>query len=161
MSQEIRTKISDWWHLISAPETLETYKNFFVLTWKILKDTVILLGFLVLYVFVLADWVWSKGNNLGQEFKQWRAQIDTEPDGQWMAEAVKALTQSTKHLIEQTMSSAKAQLGVETGEGTSAPSTSLAAAPAPAATPSSSSSCYSGSSCCPGSGCECPASRGR
>ena len=134
MSQEIRTKLSDWWQLISAQETIETFTKFFVLTWKILKDTIILMGFLILFVFVYAGLVWGKGTQLGQTFKQWRAQVDAEPDSQWVAEAGKAAWESTKALAGEAFDKAKAQLGMEV-VGPSASSASPAARPQVAAQP--------------------------
>lgn len=134
MSQEIRTKLSDWWQLISAQETLETFTKFFVLTWKILKDTIILIGFLILFVFVYAGLVWDKGTQLGQTFKQWRAQVDAEPDSQWVAEAGKALWESTKTLAGEAFDKAKAQLGME-AVGSSAPSVAPVPQPQVAAQP--------------------------
>jgi hypothetical protein len=134
MSQEIRTKLSDWWQLISAQETIETFTKFFVLTWKILKDTIILMGFLILFVFVYAGLVWDKGTQLGQTFKQWRAQVDAEPDSQWVAEVGKAAWESTKALAGEALNKAKAQLGME-AVGPSASSAAPASRPQVAAQP--------------------------
>ena len=126
MSQEIRTKISDWWQLISAQETIDTYTKFLVLTWKIIKDTAILLGFLILFVFVYTGLAWTQAGQLKQNFKSWREQVNTDADSQWFAEAGKAFWQSTKTLTGDALNSARTQLGMEPVAQESVPSTPVA-----------------------------------
>jgi hypothetical protein len=138
----IRVQAAKFWQLLTAPDTLESYKKVGLLTWDILKEAGLLVWLVVCLVLVAFEWLWRTAFGAGQNFRDWINQLEGTGD-RAASEAGRALLSASVNSLSYTITQAKTQLGIpltaqpEPELATTPPPPAPASSPAPAAVPKS------------------------
>ncbi len=112
MSNPIKDKATDWWKLISSKETADSYKNFFKLTWTILKETALMIWLLLCFVLVSIGWVWNNSSKVSESVSELRSKVDQKPDGNVMAEAAVRFWEASQTGASNALATARKQLNL-------------------------------------------------
>lgn len=126
MSNPIQEKATEWWQLISGEETAEAYKNFFKLTWKILKETVLLLWLLLCFVLVAIGWVWNNSSKVTESVSELRGRASQNENGNLMADAAVKLWEASQTGASNAVAKARKRLDLPEIENTAQKKTPVA-----------------------------------
>lgn len=107
----IRVQAAKFWQLLTAPDTLESYKKVGSLTWDILKEAGLLVWLVICLVLVAFEWLWKTAFGAGQNFRDWVNQLEGTGD-RAASEAGRAFLSATKNTLGYTLTQAKTQLGI-------------------------------------------------
>ena len=112
MSQQISSQANKFWQLLTAPGTLDTYRQAVNLTWSILKEAALLIWLVLCLVLVLGDWFWEKSVGLGRQTRMWVSGLQTVNTDQMASSAGKAIVSAGKNSLTYTIAQAREQLGL-------------------------------------------------
>lgn len=112
MSQQISSQANKFWQLLTAPSTLDTYRQAINLTWSILKEAILLIWLVICLVLVLGDWFWEKSVGLGRQTRIWVNGLQTVNTDQMASNAGKAIVSAGKNSLTYTLAQAREQLGL-------------------------------------------------
>lgn len=112
MSNQISSQASKLWQTLSAPTTVDTYRNTITLTWQILKETAILIWLVLCLVLVFFDWIGTVAVLTGRNLRSWFASIQETETDQIASDTGKALIEASKNSISYAISTARTQLGL-------------------------------------------------
>jgi hypothetical protein len=107
----IQIQAAKLWQLLSAPDTFASYKKAALMTWDILRETLILLWLVVCLVLVVAEWFWSTSIKAGRGVRSWFNNLEGTDTNQLASETGKALLLVGKNSVDYTLSQARVQLG--------------------------------------------------
>ncbi len=103
------------WNNLSNPNTAKIYQQALVKTWKLLKETAILLLMLLLLVVVFVLWVWHIGFSVGWRFRQWMESPNKEPE-KFVDNTIKSLANSFAQVFNWVKGFVEEKLGLELPE---------------------------------------------
>ncbi len=66
--QAIQDHATELWNTLSEKDTAITYKQFLIISWKLLVQTITLIFSLLMLLVAIIIWLWSIGFQLGQYF---------------------------------------------------------------------------------------------
>jgi hypothetical protein len=112
MSNPIKDKATEWWQLISDKETADSYKSFFQLTWKILKETALLVWLLLCFVLVSVGWVWNNSSKVTESVSDLRTKVDQKSDGNMISEAAVKFWEASQTTASNALANARKQLNL-------------------------------------------------
>jgi hypothetical protein len=112
MSNPIQDKATEWWQLISDKETADSYKSFFQLTWKILKETALLVWLLLCFVLVSVGWVWHNSSKVTESVSDLRTKVDQKSDSNMLSEAAVKFWEASQTTVSNALATARKQLNL-------------------------------------------------
>jgi uncharacterized membrane protein YdfJ with MMPL/SSD domain len=113
MNQQISSQASKLWQTLSAPHTVENYKQALAVTWNILKEAGVLIWLVFCLFLVAIDWFWTFSINAGRNFRTWINSFDNESDSSQIASQVgKNLLGSSSAAMQYAVTQARQQLGL-------------------------------------------------
>lgn len=110
-SNPIKEKATEWWQLISKKETADSFKDFFSLTWNILKETALLVWLLLCSVLVAIGWVWDNSSKVSESVSDLQSKAK-QPDGNMAAEAATKLWTASQTSAANALATARKQLNL-------------------------------------------------
>jgi hypothetical protein len=135
MSKQISSQATKVWQLLSAQDTLATYRQTLGLTGQILKEIASLLWLVLCLGLVAFDWLWNNSSTAWKNIQSWFSNFDTNNTEKMASEMGQAITSFGKNTLSYTLSQARDQLGLpqkETVPSNHTPATSgSVSSPAP------------------------------
>ncbi|OLP17288.1 hypothetical protein BST81_15840 [Leptolyngbya sp. 'hensonii'] len=113
MENRIQPQIAKVWQSLTDPSVLDTYRQTVAVTWKLLKELVLLVWLLLCLVLVLGDWFWANSILAGRNFRDWlnsRKEVDSQ---ELASNAGKALLNAGVSSVFSIMATARNQVGLE------------------------------------------------
>jgi hypothetical protein len=113
--EKIKTQAGKVSELIFAADTGATYQKTLILTWKILRETGLLLWLILCLVFVGGEWFWKTSIRLGHKTRNWYEELQTptveesKSATEMGQSALNALSSGAETLLYK----AKKQLGID------------------------------------------------
>ncbi|MGB7413948.1 MAG: hypothetical protein WA902_07045 [Thermosynechococcaceae cyanobacterium] len=126
MSNPIQDKATEWWQLISGEETAESYKNFFKLTWKILKETALLLWLMLCFVLVAIGWVWNNSSKVTETVSELKGRANQNENSNLMADTAVKLWEASQSGAANAVAKARKRLDLPEIERTTQKKTPVA-----------------------------------
>lgn len=141
-----KEQFDKWWGLVTAKETWDLIKEFFLLLWEIGKETFLMIGYIIFLVVAVIGWLSDRVEDISSSVKSFQDKAGETEDGNLVSEAGKSLWLATKQGADKTLQTARATLDIKVPEKktkepvaakptSKPPASSQAASPAPAATP--------------------------
>lgn len=112
MSEQLSKQASELWNTISAPQTAETYKNTFTLTWQILKRLGLTVWLALCLIIVAADWIADTAIRSGKTVRLWLENLQNQDSEKLAAVTGEQLVSLSKQSLFQTVANARKQLGL-------------------------------------------------
>jgi hypothetical protein len=106
-------QLAKWWGLVSTKETWDSFKQFFILVWQIIKETGILVYLFILGGLVSIGWVVDRSTELTETVKSLQTQANKTEEGNLLSEAGKSLWVATKKGAENALATARTTLNIE------------------------------------------------
>ena len=101
------------WGLLTSSDTYGAYRSAIVVTWNILKESLLLFWLLFCLLLVLIDWLWSNGRALITSIINWFSAIGEPSSANTIAsEASKSIAAVSKTGLQGLFSQARTQLGL-------------------------------------------------
>lgn len=136
-----KEQFDKWWSLVTAKETWDQFKQFFLLLWEIGKETFLMIGYVLFLVVAAIGWLGDRVDDISDSVKSFQNKASETEDGNLVAEAGKSLLLATKKGADKTLETARTTLDIKVPEKktkepvAAKPASKPAAAPAPASAP--------------------------
>lgn len=133
-----KEQFDKWWSLVTAKETWDQFKQFFLLLWEIGKETFLMIGYIIFLVVAAIGWLGDRVDDISDSMQSFQDKASETEDGNLVAEAGKSLLQATKKGAGKTLETARTTLDIKVPEKktkepvAAKPASKPAAAPAPA-----------------------------
>jgi hypothetical protein len=102
--------------LIFSSDTGDTYKKTLLLTWKILRETGVLIWLVLCLTFVGGEWFYRTSVTLGRNARVWYSNLGETPEGEGADAATstgQALLETVQSSTSYLLSQARQQLGLK------------------------------------------------
>jgi hypothetical protein len=111
---KIKDQASKVGQLVFAAETGEAYRQTLLLTWKILRETALLIWLIICLVFVGAEWFWNTAIALGQKARAAYTGLTQQSSEEQSFESIsKSLLITGENSAAFLLYQAKQQLGIK------------------------------------------------
>ncbi|MBW4517775.1 MAG: hypothetical protein KME11_21430 [Timaviella obliquedivisa GSE-PSE-MK23-08B] len=124
MSNQFLAQLSKLQQLLAAPNTLGAYTQVFVVTYNIIKESLVLVWLTLCLVLVLFDWISTSAISTGQRSKTLLENLKQVKSEEFASETGKSILSAGKAGLAYTISQARDQLGLS--EKPSEPTVSIA-----------------------------------
>jgi hypothetical protein len=124
MSNQFLVQLSKLKQLLAAPNTLAAYSQVLVVTYNILKESLVLAWLTICLVLVLFDWMSTRAISTGKRSKELLGNLKEVKSEEFASETGKSILSAGKAGLAYTISQAREQLGLS--EKPSDPAVSVA-----------------------------------
>lgn len=129
----ISLQVRHLWQALSSPQTRQSYRAAAAVTWRILRETGLLLWLLVCLVLVTFDWGIPAAIAAGRTSRSAVAQLGNLQTETLAADTKQALLTAGKAGLANTLVQARSQLGVASLPESATPAATVSPATAPTA----------------------------
>lgn len=112
MSQPLTEQANQLWKTVSEPDTAQTYKSTFAITWKILKDLVHLVWLTLCSVIVIVDWLSRTSTRLFNWIKKTIHSLQNQSPEDLAFNTKQALLSASQGVLRNTVANARKELGL-------------------------------------------------
>jgi hypothetical protein len=112
MSKQLSQQTTELWKTLSAPQTLETYKNTISLTWQIFQRLGQTLWLALCFTLVATDWLANTAITTGKASRTWLEHLQHRKPENLASETGQQLLHVGKTGLSQVIANARQQLGL-------------------------------------------------
>lgn len=112
MSKPISEQANKLWQIVTAPGTIDSYKQAVVATWTILKESAILIWLTFCLILVAFDWFWDNSIATGRRVRAWVNGFDRSDTSQVASQMGKGALAAGKISLDYVVTQARAQVGL-------------------------------------------------
>lgn len=111
-----KEQFEKWWSLVTAKETWDQFKQFFLLLWEIGKETFLMIGYVLFLVVAAIGWLGDRVDDISGSMQSFQNKASETEDGNLVAEAGKSLLLATKKGADKTLETARTTLDIKVPE---------------------------------------------
>lgn len=111
-----KEQFDKWWSLVTAKETWDLIKEFFLLLWEIGKETFLMIGYIIFLVVAAIGWLGDRIEDISSSVQSFQNKASETEDGNLVSEAGKSLWLATKQGADKTLQTARATLDIKVPE---------------------------------------------